>query len=128
MPAKILIIDDSATSLLWHKLVLREGPYDLITATDGAAGVAAADVERPDLILMDATMPKMNGAEACRAIRAIPGLEQVPIIMAATPGEMKLVESVRSGCTDHVVKPVDRAELLAKVEGCLGARRSGAAA
>jgi CheY-like chemotaxis protein len=121
MRAKILIVDDSATSLMWHKLVLRQGPYDVVTATDGEAGVAVAAAEKPDLILMDVVMPKMDGIEAYRAIRALPGLGDVPIVMVSTPNELKTVESafVGGGC-DYVVKPVDRAELLAKIESCLG--------
>ena len=123
MPAKILIVDDSATSLMWHKLVLRQGPYEVVTATDGEAGVAVAAAEKPDLILMDVVMPKLNGIEACKAIRAIPGMREVPIVMVSTLSELKTVESsFVSGCTDYVVKPVDRAELLAKIESCLGIR------
>jgi CheY-like chemotaxis protein len=122
MRAKILIVDDSATSLMWHKLVLRQGPYDVVTATDGEAGVAAAAAEKPDLILMDVVMPKMSGIDACRAIRALPGLGEVPIVMVSTLSELKTVESAFvGGCSDYVVKPVDRAELLAKIESCLGA-------
>lgn len=123
MRAKILIVDDSATSLMWHKMALRGGPYDVSTAVDGEAGVAAAQANHPDVILMDVAMPKMNGVDACRAIRALPGLGNVPIVMVATLIELETLEpAFISGCSDHVVKPVDRAELLAKVESCLGAR------
>lgn len=123
MTAKILIVDDSATSLMWHKLALRGGPYEVSTAVDGEAAVAAAAATRPDLILMDVVMPKMNGIEACRAIRALPGLGTVPIVMVSTPSEFKAAESdFLSGCRDYVLKPVDRAELLAKIESCLGMR------
>lgn len=124
MRAKILIVDDSATSLMWHKLVLRQGPYDVITATDGESGVAMATAEKPDLILMDVVMPKMNGVEACGAIRAVPGMRDVPIVMVSTLSEIKTVESAfLSGCSDYVVKPVERSELLAKIESCLGNRQ-----
>ena len=121
MGAKILIVDDSATSLMWHKIVLRQGEYDVVTAADGEAGVAAAKAEQPDLILMDVVMPKMSGIEAVAAIRALPGLRDVPIVMVSTLSEQKTVEaSFLNGCSDYVVKPVDRAELLAKIESCLG--------
>ena len=129
MRAKILIVDDSSTSLMWHKLVLRQGPYDVITATDGDEGVAVATAERPDLILMDVVMPKMSGVDACRAIRAVPGLQGVPVVMVSTVNELKTVEAAfLSGCSDYVLKPVDRAALLAKIESCLSARGSAGVA
>ena len=128
MRAKILIVDDSPTSLTWHAMALKAGPYDVATATDGEAGVAAAIALRPDLILMDVEMPKMNGIEACREIRATPGLEDVPIVMVSTASELKTVEAAtQSGCTDFVKKPADRTVLLAKVESCLAARRGAVA-
>ena len=124
MAAKILIVDDSATSLMWHKMVLRQGQYDVVTANDGEVGVAMAQAEKPDVILMDVVMPKMGGVDACRAIRALPGLGMVPVLMISTLSELKTVESAfLSGCSDYLVKPVDRAELLAKIESCLGGRK-----
>ena len=125
MPAKILIIDDSTTSLMWHKLALRGAAYDVSTAADGEAGIAAAQANRPDLILMDVVMPGMSGIDASRAIRALPGLGNVPIVMVSTLNELETVApGFVNGRGDYVVKPVDRAELLAKVESCLGARRA----
>ena len=128
MRAKILIVDDSATSLMWHTLALRGGPYDVSTAPDGEAGVAAARALQPDLVLMDTAMPGMNGAEAARAIRALPGLGDVPIVMVCTRGELEAARpSFGQPGSDYVVKPVDRAELLTAVERRLGARAAAPA-
>ena len=128
MRAKILIVDDSPTSLTWHAIALKAGPYDVVTATDGEAGVAAAVAHRPDLVLMDVEMPKMNGIEACRAIRSTPGLEDVPVVMVSSASERKMVEAAKnSGCTDYLLKPADRAVILATVERCLTTRRAAAA-
>ncbi len=119
---KILVVDDSATAIMWQKMILRHGPYDVVTAQDGQAGVEAAIAERPDLILMDVVMPRMNGFEACRVLRANDATKQVPIIMVTTRSEMaSLEEAFASGCTEYITKPIDRMELLAKVQAYVGA-------
>ncbi len=66
---KILIVDDSATILMMERMILSKGPYELVTAANGEEAVKKAVSERPDLILMDVVMPKMNGFEAVRQIR-----------------------------------------------------------
>ncbi|NUO64144.1 MAG: response regulator [Gemmatimonadaceae bacterium] len=122
MPKKILIVDDSLTSVMWQQLVLKQEPYEIVVANDGQAGVEAAVASRPDLILMDMVMPRMNGLEALRAIRATRGLASVPVIMVTTRSEMKNIEAAfASGCTEYITKPIDRTELLGKVRAHLGA-------
>lgn len=64
---KILLVDDSSTILMMEKFILRNGPYDLVTATNGEEGVRKASEHLPDLILLDVIMPKMGGFEACPA-------------------------------------------------------------
>jgi len=118
---KILLVDDSATILMMEKMVLAKFPVDLVTASDGEDAVTKAVAERPDLILMDVVMPKMNGFEACRRLREIESTRLTPIIMVTTRGEMENVEAgFGSGCTDYVTKPINAAELLAKVRNYLG--------
>ena len=120
LPKKILLVDDSATALMWERLILQSEPYALLTATDGDQAVETAKRELPDLILMDVVMPRMNGFEACEALRANPATRSVPIIMVTTRSEAKSVEAgYLSGCTDYITKPIDRLELLAKVRSCL---------
>jgi DNA-binding response OmpR family regulator len=117
---KILLVDDSATALMWERMILKAEPYALLTATDGVQAVETAQRELPDLILMDVMMPRMNGFDACQALRASPATRMVPIIMVTTRGEAANVEAgFRSGCTDYITKPIDRLELLAKVRNCL---------
>jgi DNA-binding response OmpR family regulator len=116
---KILLVDDSQTVLLMEKMILSKGPYTLVTANNGEEAVARATAEKPDLILMDVVMPKMNGFEACRALRekAI----DAPIIMVTTRGEEPNVETgYASGCSDYITKPINGPELLAKLRGFLG--------
>jgi len=118
---KILLVDDSSTALLMEKAILGKRDFELVTARDGEEAVALSVAERPDLILMDVTMPKMNGFEACRRIRSYPSTREIPIIMVTTRGEMDNVESgYASGCSDYVTKPINGLELLSKLEDLLG--------
>jgi CheY-like chemotaxis protein len=117
---KILLVDDSRTSLFMERMILRQGPYDLVTASDGAEGVAQALAERPDLILMDVVMPRMTGFEALRALREDPATKDIPVILVTTRGEpTKVEEGWDAGCNDYVNKPINPEELLAKVRSCL---------
>jgi CheY-like chemotaxis protein len=119
---KILLVDDSRTSLFMERMILRQGPYDLLTAEDGAEAVEQALAERPDLILMDVIMPRMTGFEALRALRKSPVTRSTPVILVTTRGEPANVEEGwEAGCSDYLTKPIDPEELLAKVRGCLGA-------
>jgi CheY-like chemotaxis protein len=118
---KILLVDDSNTILMMEKFILGNGPYDLITASNGEEAVKKAAEQNPDLILLDVIMPKMGGFEACRLIRNDEGTRNIPIIMVTTRGEAANVEAGwANGCTDYVTKPINSVELLAKVRNLLG--------
>jgi len=118
---KILLVDDSNTILMMEKFILRNGPYELVTASNGEEGVRKAAEHLPDLILLDVIMPKMGGFEACRLIRSSEETKSIPIIMVTTRGEAANVEAGwANGCTDYVTKPINSIELLAKVRNFLG--------
>ena len=118
---KILLVDDSNTILMMERMILTKGPYDLVTASDGEEAVSKALSERPDLILMDVVMPKMNGFDACRRIRSEESIGTTPIIMVTTRGEVQNVETgFESGCNDYVTKPINGTELMAKLKTLLG--------
>ena len=119
---KILLVDDSATTLMMEAMVLRGQGYQIVTAKNGREAVAAAALEKPDLILLDVVMPEMNGFEACRSIRRQNDTRGVPIIMVTTKGEEQNVETgFESGCNDYITKPINGAELLTKVRSYLDA-------
>lgn len=122
MPRKtILLVDDSSTILMMEKFILRNDPYDLITASDGEEAVRKAIAHKPDLVLLDVVMPRMGGFEACRRIRECEVTKNIPIIMVTTRGEAGNVETGWiSGCTDYVTKPINANELLAKVRSLTG--------
>lgn len=117
---KILLVDDSATTLMMEQMVLRGQGYEIVTAKNGREAVVTAAGEKPDLILLDVVMPEMNGFEACRRIREQEATKYVPIIMVTTKGEEQNVETgFESGCSDYITKPINGAELLTKVRGYL---------
>jgi len=118
---KILLVDDSSTVLLMERMILQKSHYDVVTANDGQEGLERARSEKPDLILMDVVMPRMDGFEACRRLREQEDTRSIPVIMVTTRGELQSVESgYASGCSDYVTKPINGLELLAKVRSCLG--------
>ncbi len=118
---KILLVDDSSTVLLMERMILSKNEYDVVTARDGQEGVEKALAEKPDLILMDVVMPRMDGFEACRKLRERDDTKAIPVIMVTTRGELASVETgYASGCNDYVTKPINGLELLAKVKSCLG--------
>jgi DNA-binding response OmpR family regulator len=118
---KILLVDDSSTVLLMERMILSKSAYDVVTAKDGQEGFEKALAERPDLILMDVVMPRMDGFEACRRLREREDTRTIPVIMVTTRGELASLEAgYSSGCSDYVTKPINGLELLAKVRSCLG--------
>jgi DNA-binding response OmpR family regulator len=118
---KVLLVDDSRTSLFMERMILKKEPYDIVTASDGQEGVEKALAERPDLILMDMIMPRMDGLEAVRELRARAETRDIPIIMVTTRGEGDNVEDgFASGVNDYLTKPIDAVVLLAKVRDHLG--------
>lgn len=113
---KILIVEDGELSrdLLVQML---ESDYKIITADDGAAAVELAQREHPDLILMDLSLPVVDGWEATRRLKADPELADIPIIAVTAHAMRGDEERARaSGCDDYLSKPIDEDELLAKLK------------
>lgn len=118
---KILLVDDSSTVLLMERMILAKGPYDVLTATNGEEGVAKAVAERPDAILLDVVMPKMDGFAACQQLREHEATRDTPIIMVTTRSEEHNVESgYANGCTDYITKPIDSVQLMTKLHIIFG--------
>ena len=118
---KIQLVDDSSTVLLMERMILSKSDYEVLTAKDGQEGLDKVLAEKPDLILMDVVMPRMDGFEACRRLRAEEDTKDIPVILVTTRGELASVAGGdASGCTDYVTKPINGLELLAKVRSCLG--------
>jgi two-component system, cell cycle response regulator DivK len=121
MPRKtILVIEDHDLNRDLLIQILQDD-YTVIVAVDGADGVAQANAQRPDLILMDFGMPVMDGWEATRRIKALPALRHIPIIAITSHAMVGDEEKARvAGCDDYMAKPINEDELLAKIRHFLG--------
>ena len=116
---KVLVVEDSKVASMTTCMIL-SSKYECVTAENGAIGVEMASSEKPDLILMDVVMPVMDGFAACRQIRMQAETNGIPIVMATTRGEAINVEAgYESGCNDYVTKPIDKVELLTKIENLI---------
>jgi CheY-like chemotaxis protein len=118
--ARILLVEDNEMNrdMLSRRLVRRG--HQVTTATDGPAGIASANESRPDLILMDISLPGMDGWEATKALRSQPQTASIPIIaLTAHAMETDRARSLEVGCNDFDTKPVDIARLLVKIEALL---------
>lgn len=112
----ILIVDDEPVIRDTLEGLL-DSEYKLYFAENGADGLALAEGVQPDLILLDVMMPHMDGFEACRRIRTLPSLAEIPIIMiTALDDRDSRLKGIRSGADDFLSKPFDSLELLARVQ------------
>ncbi len=121
--AKILIVEDNEEN--WDVLsrrLSRRG-FTVVHAPDGEVGVAMALSEAPDLILMDMNMPRLDGWEATRRVKASPQTRAIPVI-ALTAHDMAgdREKALEAGCDDHHPKPFELAKLLAQIEAQLEKR------
>ena len=119
---KILIVDDDKNICELLRLYLEKEGYGTRLAYDGEAAFAAFEEDAPDLVLLDIMMPKQDGWETCRKIRAT---SAVPIIMLTAKGEtFDKVLGLELGADDYIVKPFDTKEVVARIKAVL--RRAGA--
>jgi DNA-binding response OmpR family regulator len=117
MNARILVIDDEADIRNLLEELLRRAGHDVEQAPDGRAGLRALHASRPDLVLLDVTMPGFDGWQTLERIR---DLTDVPVLMLTARGdELERVRGLKAGADDYVTKPFGRQELLARVEALL---------
>ncbi len=118
---RILVIEDHEENRRLLRDLLTSFGYELIEAVTGEEGLTAAEMQRPDLILMDIQLPGIDGYETTRRIKANPALYHIPVIAVtsyALSGDD--VKALEAGCDAYVTKPFDPAELLEKIRGYLG--------
>ncbi len=121
MGMKILIVEDNEMNRDMLSRRLRRKGYDICVAEDGESGVAMATSEKPDLILMDMSLPVLDGWEATRRIKANPELASIPIVgLSAHAMETDRGKALEAGCDDYDTKPVELERLLEIIQKLTG--------
>lgn len=118
--AKILLVEDNEMNRDMLSRRLSKKGYEIVVATDGRQGVDTALRVRPDLILMDMSLPEIDGWEATRQLKAQDDMRAIPIIALtahAMSGDKE--KALKAGCDDYDTKPVDLARLVDKIEALL---------
>ena len=118
MVARVLLVEDNPANLSLMQYLLQASGYTTLTATDGRQGVAVAQRESPDVILMDLQLPIMNGYEAARLVKEVPALRGVPIIAVtafAMVGDRDKI--LGRGFDGYIAKPITPERFVSEVEG-----------
>ncbi|EHO79808.1 MULTISPECIES: response regulator [Fusobacterium] len=117
MSKKILVIDDEKNILLTLNLILRNEGYDVLVASDSLDGVIKAGELKPDLILLDICLPRVDGYSVCRSLRCDVDIDKIPIVfMSSKNQEEDIKEAFDSGGNDYLLKPFTKEKLLDIIE------------
>jgi DNA-binding response OmpR family regulator len=121
MKKKILVVDDEDDILQFLELVLREKGYDVVTAAGGQEALTRAQIEKPDLVLLDIMMPQMDGWEVLKLLRVDEETASIPVAMLSARTEAKdRVQGLQEGAVDYICKPFALQELLEKIGTIFG--------
>ena len=115
--ARILIVDDSPSQLLGIQRIVEKLGHQILTATDGAAGVETARAELPDLVLMDVVMPNLHGFQATRTLARDEATRHIPVILVTTKDQdTDRMWGMRQGAKAYITKPFSEDELSEVLE------------
>ena len=119
--SKILIVEDNEMNRDMLSRRLERKGYQVLLAIDGQQGVTMAQAEMPDLILMDMSLPVIDGWEATRQLKALPAMQLIPVIaLTAHAMDSDREKALAAGCDDFDTKPIELPRLLGKIEALLG--------
>ena len=121
--ARILLVEDNEMNRDMLSRRLERRGYEVIVAVDGEEGVARAKAEAPDVVLMDLSLPGIDGWEATRQLKAADATRSIPVLALtahAMAGDRE--KALEAGCDEYDTKPVDLPRLVDKIEGLLGGR------
>jgi DNA-binding response OmpR family regulator len=121
--ARILIADDEPNIVLALELLMRREGHEIRSVGDGELAVEAAKAFRPDLILLDVMMPKMDGYEVCQRLRADPALKDIAIVMLTAKGrEVEKEKGLALGADLYITKPFSTRDVVRRVKEVLAAK------
>jgi len=125
MPKVLLVEDNEMNRDMLSRRLQRKG-FEVVMALDGAEGVAMAQSENPDLILMDMSLPVLSGWDATRSLKSDPSTRAIPVIaLTAHAMESDRQKAKEAGCDDYDTKPINLPVLLKKIEDLLQPRSAG---
>ncbi len=120
MPTTILIVDDSPTTQRIIRLAVEAGGYRVLTASDGDEAIDIAGRERPDLVVLDIILPKRNGFQVCRHLKAFPETCGIKVVLLSSKShEMDILWGKRQGADGYLTKPFKSDQLLACIDAAL---------
>jgi class 3 adenylate cyclase/CheY-like chemotaxis protein len=117
--ARILVVDDTPQNVRLLEAILVPRGFAVVSAASGQQALDQVAQQPPDLVLLDIMMPGMDGHEVCRRLRADPSTALLPVVMVTASGDQDKVKALESGADDFIPKPVNQAELLARVRSLL---------
>ena len=121
MAKKILFIEDEVDIVTLMQARLVSQGYQMLSAFDGEEGLKMVQEEKPDLILLDKIMPKMDGLEVCQRLKSDPKTKDIPIIIVSASGEKDLPERCQAaGADDLIIKPFEPEDLLFRIKKLIG--------
>jgi DNA-binding response OmpR family regulator len=121
MSKKILIVDDEPNIVMSLEFLMRREGFGVKVARDGEEALDSVAAEQPDLVLLDVMMPKIDGFEVCRQLRANPALADMRIVMLSAKGrEAEIKKGLTLGADGYVTKPFSTRDLVVQVKNLLG--------
>lgn len=118
---RVLIVDDEPDILKTVVFRLKKAGYQVMTAEDGKTGLELARKERPDLILLDRRLPRIDGCEVCQRLKSDDNFKKIPVIFLTTSVVDQITDKIKEfGAEDYIIKPFEPEELLSKVKKYIG--------